>query len=394
MFAFGHYWRREYSHVRNIFLPSIALTLFFTGWGIVGPFFSINAHNILVDPVFVGIFFSIWGLVRLFTDTFVGNFIDRQDAKRVVSISLFLYIIIGLGYYIIDSAGLLLAWRFVHSLVGSFFWVGIWTYNYETIPRRHRAESITFQNIMRSIPELFAPFIGAVIFGSSSPRLVFVFLSVFMFLSFIIFVTKGRSIKKVRKGKKVNSLLVSEYRMFLRLGSRIVFIALLLTSIFFMSDSFAVFFPIFLSNSGFSPLVIALFSVIFVTPIFFTLPIGALADKVGRKPVLSLGVSLMFLAFLSLFLSDNLLLMLLSVLMLGASFAITTPTANSIVGDMAVNGETGALTGVAETFKDIGALAGPFVAGLVMHVFGFKIMLLILMVVPVILLFLNYRFKF
>ncbi|PIN99647.1 hypothetical protein COT72_05205 [archaeon CG10_big_fil_rev_8_21_14_0_10_43_11] len=388
---FNHILREEYRHISPVFVPSIALFLFFLGWGVIGPFFTINAKQILVTPFLVGVFTSLWGVIRFVTDFFVGSFVDISDAKKLVTISFFGYVLVGFGYYFIDTPLLLLAWRVVHSLFGSVLWVGLWGYLHKTIPSQYRDEDLTFQSIARTIPSIFAPFLGAIIFTLSNPKNVFLVMALFSTFAGIIFLFRAKPARSVR-AVTVNTIIQRNVSMIRSFRTRFAFVGLMLLGVFLISGAYGTFIPIFLFDAGFSSIIIALVAVVQSIPIFFALPVSRYADKIGRKPVLWWGIILLITALLALSASSSLAGILGSVLLLGFAFAIITPTANALVGDMAVDGEQGVIAGMGEMFKDLGALSGPFLGGLIISQFNFSALLMILAVVAGLLLVITFRF--
>ncbi len=383
--------RTEYSHVSPVLVPSSVLFIFFIGWGVVGPFFSINAKNILTTPFLVGLFISLWGITRLLTDFIVGALVDVSDAKRIVSISLMAYFFVGFGYYFIDSIPLLLLWRIFHSICGSFFWVGIWGYLHKTLPAKHREENITFNSLMSGIPSLFAPFFGAIIFTVSNPKNVFLVMSAFSVIASILFMLNAKKVD-AKRGVRVNDVVKKEISVFKKMGTRLVFLALMFIGVFTISTAYETFMPIYLFEQGYSSVVIALVAVTGSIPLFFVMPIAIFADKIGRRPVLWWGTILAILSLIGLYFSTSLISILISVLLFGFALSVIFPTANALVGDMAVDGEQGAFAGLAEMFKDIGALSGPFIGGLLVGAFSFKVMIATMAGVALILLILTGRF--
>lgn len=387
----SHLLREEYTHIKPMTIPSLSLFIFYIGWGVIGPFFTINAKNILQDAVLIGFFMSLWGFIRFFTDFFVGALVDISDAKKMVSISFLSYFFIGFGYYFADTIPSIMFVRVLHSLCGSFLWVGVWGYMHKIIPSKYREENLTFEMIMRSTPSVFAPFFGAIIFTLSNPKNVFIVMSFASAIAFVLFLLRSTPVK-VKQEMKVNEILQKDITYLKKFKNKIVFIGLLFVGIFCISGAYDTFMPIYLFEEGYSSTIIALIAVTTSIPIFFMLPVGIFADKIGRKPVLWWGLILLGVSLIGIYTASNIPGFLISVFLLGFSFAVVAPTANAMVGDMAVDGEQGAIAGVAEMFKDLGALSGPFIAGLMIEQFNFKTMILMLVVIVLLLLMLTKRF--
>jgi MFS family permease len=92
------------------------------------------------------------------------------------------------------------------------------------------------------------------------------------------------------------------------------------------------------------------------------LPAGRFSDTRGRRPALLLGGGLSVLSVALLALSTDLGVYLVAMLLFGVGFAFLTPAAGAIVGDV-VEGRGGTVVATFQMAADIGAIAGPLLAG-------------------------------
>jgi MFS family permease len=92
------------------------------------------------------------------------------------------------------------------------------------------------------------------------------------------------------------------------------------------------------------------------------LPAGRFSDRRGRKPALLLGGAASTASALLLALSATLPAYLLAMLLFGIGFAYLGPASGAVVGDV-MQGRGGTVVAVFQMASDIGAIAGPLIAG-------------------------------
>ena len=377
-----NFLKKEYSRVRNVYYFSIALMLLVLGWAIVDPFFSISMERIIQDTFLLGVFFGLWGGIRFFTDFIIGPFFDFVDNKKILVIAFLGYMLVGFGYYFINDVALLFALRVFHVLVGSFFWVGVWSYTHQITNPKYREESIMFESIMQGLPSLFAPLIGAFLFSLANPKLIFLAVPATGFLALTVFWLKAKP-TKTRKKITLTRMLGKELKFLKRERKKIFAISYVMIPLFFVFSAFAIYLPIHLNNQGYDYFTIALFAIASVIPGFFVMPLGNFADRKGRLPLFVAGTLLLTTGLLIFYYSTSVLFLLVCALVIGTGFALLSPTANALVGDLSRRGERGVLSGVTETAKDIGQIIGPIFGGVVMVLYGFQVLVLLLSAVPV-----------
>jgi MFS family permease len=90
---------------------------------------------------------------------------------------------------------------------------------------------------------------------------------------------------------------------------------------------------------------------------------GRLSDRVGRIPVIVIGLLLCAVALPLIFRSESLAAFVLAAPVLGLGVGAVTPVTNALIADLASARRLGAALGVFATIWDIGEAAGPMIAG-------------------------------
>ncbi len=90
---------------------------------------------------------------------------------------------------------------------------------------------------------------------------------------------------------------------------------------------------------------------------------GWVSDRLGRKPMISLGLTLGAVALPAIMTSRNAVVLGLFSFLLGLSVATVTPSTNAFVADLVKSRSLGAAMGVFGTIWDSGEAMGPILAG-------------------------------
>ena len=128
--------------------------------------------------------------------------------------------------------------------------------------------------------------------------------------------------------------------------------------------AFLAFFPIYGHSIGLSITTITLILGVLLVTSFIWKPIGGwVSDRIGRKPMISLGLTLGAVALPAIMSSRNAVVLGLLSFLLGLSVATVTPSTNAFVADLVKSRSLGAAMGVFGTIWDSGEAMGPILAG-------------------------------
>jgi DHA1 family multidrug resistance protein-like MFS transporter len=98
---------------------------------------------------------------------------------------------------------------------------------------------------------------------------------------------------------------------------------------------------------------------------------GRVSDRMGRKPVIVIGLMLCAIALPLIFRGESLAGFVLMAPLLGLGVGAVTPVTNALIADLASSKRLGAAMGVFGTIWDIGEAAGPMLAGFLIGGLGY-----------------------
>jgi MFS family permease len=136
--------------------------------------------------------------------------------------------------------------------------------------------------------------------------------------------------------------------------------------------AFLGFLPIYAKNVGLNDAEIALVLGAQLVLAMVAKPItGRVSDRVGRIPVIIVGLLFCAAALPLIFRSESLTVFLLAAPLLGVGVGAVTPVTNALIADIASARRLGAAMGVFGTIWDIGEAAGPMIAGFLIGGLGY-----------------------
>ncbi len=136
--------------------------------------------------------------------------------------------------------------------------------------------------------------------------------------------------------------------------------------------AFLGFLPIYAKNVGLNDAQIAIVLGSQLVMAMVAKPIaGRVSDRMGRKPVIVIGLLLCAIALPLIFRGESLAGFVLMAPLLGLGVGAVTPVTNALIADLASSKRLGAAMGVFGTIWDIGEAAGPMLAGFLIGGLGY-----------------------
>jgi len=352
------------------------------GFGLVMPLLPIYARDFGATGTQLGLLTASFAVARIFT-TFPGGWLaDKAGRKKPIIIGLLAYSFVMALYGFSQDATQLILLRGLQGTASGIVWPIISTMVVEMVMPKDRGKAIGLYEMMHFLGMVVGPGLGGILavgFTISVPFYVCGALALFSSL-LVAFTVKETFVEKlVDDTHHENSLLNRDSEKKSPRGNTIIravreltpyapiFIGLCVAR-FVLAFSNSLMQPILsvyaneemgLSETG----VGILFTVQGVATLFATLPMGTVADNVGRKPMIILGKIIHASAALLVIFSLGFWPLLFVMTMRGFGRAVSNPSITALFSGLAPISKRGKSMGIFNIFQNIGLVVGATVGG-------------------------------
>ena len=328
----------------------------------------------------IGFLLSLASIAGILIDLPTGTLSDRLSRKKLM--------ISGLGVSIIASilifsfkADLLLVFLFLFWGFAYQFWkVPRDAYFASLTKRKHRAESYGLDSEIKYMGQTIGPLIGGWILLRFGFRGIINFYTVALILAiFILFLfikeTNNRPIKQAITATSRLSTYISEikeFRVFGFWGIILLYFSLIFTA---WEQILWTFEPLFYGPnvlnipSNLGGLLLAFFS---LPGIFLSFFAGKMADKLGKKLILFIGLLIAGSSLIFFSNSSNLYLIFMFALLVSVGWVISLVSLNALIVDLSYKHRKGEIAGIWNFFMDVGFVLGPIFGGFIAESFGVR----------------------
>ncbi|KQR64370.1 MFS transporter [Frigoribacterium sp. Leaf172] len=356
---------------RDVVVLGVIAFFVMVGFGVVVPVLPVYARSFGVDNTLVGAVLSAFALMRLVASPFVGKLLDRVGERLVLAV--------GIGIVAISSglAGLaetypqLLLLRGLGGIGSAMFSIAAMTLLLATTAPSHRARAIGFYQGGFLVGGMAGPALGGVL-ATISLTAPFFFYAATLVIAGVVGVVllrppRGRSTTAPGEPPVAFAVVIRDIRFraacvasfaqgWSSLGVRSALVPVLVVEVL----------------KGTTAWTGVVFAVAAVAQTVALAPAARLVDTVGRRPAMIVaflvaGVTLAAVAF-----STDVVMLgaLLAVYGVATAFMGTAPAA--LVGD-AAGGRGGRPVAVFSMCSDVGAIAGPLIAGLLVDTTSYAV---------------------
>jgi MFS family permease len=358
--------RRQPTHwIVSALRSSLAMFLY----NIVAPYLSIYTISLGASATQLGIVNSVGMAAAGLVAPFVGWIIDRHGVRRIYLIGI---VLLAASYAIYGGAH---SWS-IAILAMIVYWLGqgfsgqsCSTICGNSIRNEDRATAMSLcETLAAGVLGMLAPLLGAALvirFGGihaggirplffvSLAGTVGTFFLIYFLLPNCSWPSGGSSLGFLRdlrvvfkSGTKLGRWLVIDAIGFLPMGMVVPFAQ-----------------PFAHELKGASELVLGLMITAFaLTPLILGLPIGRIADRIGRKPVLYVTIPLSWLSSVALILAPNSIVLVLSGILLGF-FTISAVTAGAMAYELVPRAHMGRWLGLSRFVRMLFVAAAAYFAG-------------------------------
>lgn len=333
---------KEYTFKYNI--VTLIITAFITGLAIdsFSPFFSLYMSFIGVSLVGIGLVYAVSDAIKTIFQPFSGFLADNYNTKTLLVAALFMETLAYIVYLFAKNTTHVIFGILLFSLGLSVASPSFFKLVSENISEKRLGSAFGILFSLSNISEVLGLIVGGALLGIlfyNNYRLLLTYTIALMVIGTIILHAFLRPKPAVRERSEigVRNALKEFIRNFVKCGTKILPIALVVSLISFIPSAFFPFIPLYLKELNLPLALIGLtFSIRNGISLILSPLAGGLSDKLGRINVILLISITNACAFTILLLSRNILLACLAVILLSVNFTLY-PVISALIA--AIGGE-------------------------------------------------------
>jgi len=339
------------------------------------PVLPIFAADLGALPELIGVIVAASTITGVFFKLPSGALSDVLGRKRMMVLGAVFFAVPPFIYPFVYDPWSLLALRFVHGFATAIFSPVASAY-VASLAETGRGARLGWFSSANDVGATAGPLMGGfVLYFSASYSLTYLVvgaLSVLTLLVVLLLPDVGPAAREV----KTFVARAAEFREGVGEVFRTppIFVAAGIEAVMYLGyGAFLGFLPIYAKTVGLNDAEIAIVFFAQLALAMVAKPIaGRLSDRVGRIPVIVVGLLLCAIALPLIFRSESLTAFMLVTPVLGLGVGAVTPVTNALIADLASTGRLGAAMGVFGTIWDIGEAAGPIIAGFLIGGLGYS----------------------
>ncbi len=340
------------------------------GFGLVMPLLPMYASNFGATGTQLGFLTASFAITRAIT-TFPGGWLcDRVGRKKPITLGLFFYSIVMTLYGFSQDVNQLILLRALQGMASGIVWPIISTMIIDIVKLQDRSKALGLYEMMWFLGMIVGPALGGILTGLFTIAVPFFVCGALAFVSMILVVSTVQETAKVscfpntKSSINLNNDSVKETKLTLY---PLIFLGLCIAQ-----------FIIAFSNSLIQPVLSVyanevlgieevgvgmLFTFMGIATLFTTLPMGIVADKIGRKPMLIVGKILdSASAFLIIF-SGSFWPLLIVMMIRGFGRGAVNPSITAMFSNVISAEKRGRGMGIFNTFQNVGLVVGSTIGG-------------------------------
>jgi len=338
------------------------------------PVLPIFAADLGALPELIGVIVAASTVTGVFFKLPSGALSDVLGRKRMMVLGALFFAAPPFLYPFVHEAWSLLALRFVHGFATAIFSPVASAY-VASLAETGRGARLGWFSSANDIGATAGPLIGGfVLYFTSSFSLTYLLVGALGVLTLIV-VLLLPDVDRPARDAKTFAARAAEFRRGVAEVFRTppIFVAAGIEAVMYLGyGAFIGFLPIYAKTVGLNDAEIAVVLGAQLILAMLAKPVsGRVSDRVGRIPVIVVGLMLCAAALPLIFRSESLAAFVLVAPLLGLGVGAVTPVTNALIADLALARHLGAAMGVFGTIWDIGEAAGPMIAGVLIGGLGY-----------------------
>ena len=338
------------------------------------PVLPIFAADLGALPELIGVIVAASTITGVFFKLPSGALSDVLGRKHMMVLGALFFAAPPFVYPFIHDPWSLLALRFVHGFATAIFSPVASAY-VAGLGETGRGARLGWFSSANDVGATAGPLAGGfVLYFTASYSVTYLLVGALGVLTLLVVLLLPDADQPVSNTKTLSAR-TTEFRQGLAevLRTPPIFVAAGIEAVMYLGyGAFLGFLPIYAKRVGLNDAEIAIVFGAQLTLAMMTKPIaGRVSDRVGRIPVIVIGLLLCAASLPLIFRSESLTVFLLAAPLLGVGVGGVTPVTNALIADLSSARRLGAAMGVFGTIWDIGEAAGPMIAGFLIGDLGY-----------------------
>jgi MFS transporter, DHA1 family, multidrug resistance protein len=338
------------------------------------PVLPIFATDLGATPELLGVIVAASTITGVFFKLPSGALSDVLGRKRMMVLGALFFAVPPFLYPFVHDPWSLLALRFVHGFATAIFSPVASAY-VASLAETGRGARLGWFSSANDIGATGGPLIGGfVLYFTTSFSLTYLLVGALGVVT-LLMVLLLPDVDHPAPEAKTFAARAAEFRQGLAevFKTPPIFVAAGIEAVMYLGyGAFLGFLPIYAKKVGLNEAQIAIVLGAQLALAMVAKPItGRVSDRVGRIPVIIIGLLVCATALPLIFRSESLTAFVLLTPLLGLGVGAVTPVTNALIADIASTRRLGAAMGVFGTIWDIGEAAGPMIAGFLIGGLGY-----------------------
>jgi MFS family permease len=332
------------------------------------------AADLGASPELIGVVVAASTVTGIFVKLPSGALSDVLGRKRMMVLGALFFAAPPFLYPFIQDPWSLLALRFVHGFATAIFSPVASAY-VAGLAETGRGARLGWFSSANDIGAAAGPLAGGfVLYFTASYAATYLLVGALGVLTLLV-VLLLPDVDQPARASKTFAARAAEFRQGLAevLRTPPIFVAAGIEAVMYLGyGAFLGFLPIYAKHVGLNDAQIAIVFGVQLALAMVTKPVaGRASDRIGRIPVIVIGLLLCAAALPLMFRSESLQAFVLTAPLLGVGVGAVTPVTNALIADLSSARRLGAAMGVFGTIWDIGEAAGPMIAGFLIGRLGY-----------------------
>ncbi|WP_342560077.1 MFS transporter [Psychrobacillus sp. FSL W7-1457] len=348
----------------SLFSTNFSIFIIFYGLVTVLPLYATDVLERSDEDA--GLLMTIFLISAIIMRPFTGKLLDLAGKRKMLWISLFLYLICTVMYYFIEPFSILLILRFVQGIWFSIATTASGSLAADNIPPSRRGAGLGYFTMSTNLAVVVGPFIALTIVQYFSYDIFFIAMSLLLIIGALTALSippeKQPAVPPVRAKMTFNDLFEKKSLPIALIGSLVAFsYASILSYLSIYSQQKDL---LYLTSSFF-----AVFAIVMLVSRPFT---GRIFDEKGPRYIIIPGLVFFMFGLILLAYMDSPFTFLLSGAFIGLGYGAIVPSFQTLAIQSTTHERSGYATATFFTLFDTGIAIGSFILGLVASKLGYQ----------------------